>query len=164
MQLNVCLFIIESSFYSSLLLPVEVLTLKIICVRIILRRVPKQGALYHHAFIVLGGGSFLRPEILVSANQLKVNLCKQYYSPSVNFLTRACEFCGIIQLVVDVTVPRDVQQDEMKSRKLKWEWSRKVMRVATFFPLFSVILPDSPCLFSRPFGCFYHTCYTSFIL
>lgn len=93
MWLNVHLFIIESSFYSSLLLPVEVLTFKIIYVRIIMGRMPKQGAAVpprvHHAG---RRSSFLRSKILVFANQLKVKLCKQYYFPSVNFVTKAYVF------------------------------------------------------------------------
>lgn len=63
--------------------------------------------------------SFPRLEILTSANQLKANLCKQYYYPSVNFLRRADECCWIVQLVVYVNIPRDFQHGEMKPLKLK---------------------------------------------
>lgn len=35
------------------------------------------------------------------------------------FLTTVCEFCQTTQFVIDVNIPGDFQQDEMKSLKLK---------------------------------------------
>lgn len=51
--------------------------------------------------------------------KLEASLCEKYYYPTVNFITRFYEFSQIIQLVIDVNSPRDFQQDEMESVKLK---------------------------------------------
>lgn len=60
-----------------------------------------------------------RLKIFISDNQVRANLCKQCYYPSVNSLTTAWEFCQNTQFVQAVNIPGHFQEDEMKSLKLK---------------------------------------------
>lgn len=83
------------------------------------------------------------------------------------FLTTVCEFCQTTQFVIDVNIPGDFQQDEMKSLKLKMKVG--VIREScdsgwVFFLILCSISHFSLAVLFGLFGYFYHIFYIVFIL